>query len=242
MDAKTLFFLLPTCFLAAFVQSSCGMGFTTLATAILPLFLPFSDAVAVSCMTALFGNITLTLRYRKHVNPKLVWIPSLSAVFITGLVIRFAPRAADLLLKRVYGGVLILIALVFIFSKHIRIRRSILNSALIGSVIGISNGFFSVGGPFMAVYLLSDPDQNKNEYIGSIQLFFLITSLSALFFRGISGLISPPVALMSLAGCLAVAAGLFLGFKVFAKIDFTLLKKFVYLLITIMGVYLVLGL
>lgn len=71
---------------------------------------------------------------------------------------------------------------------------------LCGFVSGVCDGLFGIGGPLMVLFFLALTN-SKDEYLGTISLFFLIVCSYNLIFRIVHGIFTLqllPYALLSL--------------------------------------------
>ncbi len=227
------------CFLASIVQACCGSGYAMIVTALLPLFIPFSDAVVISCISSLFGNILLILKYRQYICFKVILLPTIICIGVTAWLVTVSTGISDTVMKRLYGTLLILIAVIFFFwGKYIHLNGSARTAIFVGGCVGFTNGLFAVGGPFMSFYLLSFLE-DKEMFIGTIQAFFLICGLSGLFSRIASGMVTSSLLKLSAVSLLAICCGQPIGTQILRHLSFQSLKKVVYGFIAAMGIYLV---
>lgn len=238
---ELLFPILTCSFFAAIVQSCCGSGYAMILTALLPFFMPFKDVVVISCISSLFGNVLLVWKYRQFISIKDIWLPALCNVIVTMLVVRFMGQMSNGALKRCYGVVLLILAAFFLFlGQRVHIKPTPINSVLIGSCVGLTTGLFSVGGPLISLYLLAFME-DKRTFMGSAQLFFLLGGLSSLFSRIASGAVTLQLAKLSFASLIAVICGMFLGTWILRRLSMATLKKTIYIFITCIGIYMILG-
>ena len=104
-----------------------------------------------------------------------------------------------------------------------------------GSLSGITNGMFGIGGPPIAVYYLAVSD-SKEAYIGTTQFFFLITTLYTIVFRLSKGLICNGFWEYVLIGMVSILAGKLVGKKINDRISPETMKKCVYVCLFVTGV------
>ena len=237
-----LLFILATA-AGAFIQTTTGFGFGILVMIFYPQLLPsVLMSVTVSGMLSLQTNVVTMLRYFRHIAwKKLLW-PMLCYAVVSFAAIRFSMGQADALMKRLLGVMLILLSIWFLFfGKRVRIRPTPAAGLAAGALSGLFSGLFSIGGPPIVVYLLSSAESNE-EYMATTQTYFTITSIYALTVRALSGLVTLESLKFAALGILGVAAGVFLGRRVFQRLNADRLRMAVYIFMAAAGVSLLAGL
>ena len=144
------------------VQGSCGFGAGIILMIALPFYYPLSQAAGVSCIMNIALIAAMVYRYRKHINLRKVILPLLLYSTVATAAIRLAPYVDQALLKRCFGGFLILLALYHFFlhgKDHGKWNIWVSAAAIIFS--GVCSGLFAVGGPLMAVYYLANTDSKE---------------------------------------------------------------------------------
>ena len=166
------------------VQGSCGFGAGIILMIALPFYYPLSQAAGVSCIMNLALIAAMVYRYRKHINLRKVILPLLLLYStVATAAIRLAPYVDQALLKRCFGGFLILLALYHFFlhgKDHGKWNIWVSAAAIIFS--GVCSGLFAVGGPLMAVYYLANTD-SKEEYLATIETLFLLNNIWSSYVR-----------------------------------------------------------
>ena len=88
----------------------------------------------------------------------------------------------------------------------------------------------------MVIYFLSIT-KSKEEYLGTLQTFFVFTSVYNTIVRIIKGIITVEVVPYWLCGFIGMQIGLIIGGKLLKKIDGEKLKKIVYAVIGCAGAW-----
>jgi uncharacterized membrane protein YfcA len=239
----TIALFVLTVAVGALVQSASGFGFGIFVMMFFPVILPsYGMSVTLSGALSLACTTVTAFRYRRHIAWKKLWLPSLCFCIVSAVFITLSGGAADSLMKRLLGAALILLSAYFLFlGSRIRIRPTHTAGAVAGSLSGLLSGLFSTGGPPIVVYLLAGTESNE-EYLATIQAYFTVTNLFALAVRAANGLVTPVVAGYWVVGLLGIAAGVFLGCRVFHKLNAERLRLVVYLFMAISGlIMLILG-
>lgn len=222
---------------AAFVQRVSGFGLGIFAMIFLPHILPTHTAAAA--ISSLFSCVTTTyntVRYRQKIAFKTA-IPMIAAALVTiTAAVRFATLVSADVFKMLLGGVLILMSLYFIFfNQKVKIRPTIGNGVIAGSLGGILGGLFSTGGPPAVLYLTNALDDNL-VYFATVQFYFCFTNIFATVNRIASGIITKQVLLYAGIGVLGCLVGDWIGGKVFDKLDGKALKRVIYIGMIISGI------
>lgn len=221
---------------ASTVQSVTGFGYGIIFMAILP---HFTDSV-VGC-TVVVGFISLltsamnawnyrrSFRFRDILIPFLIYIPvSVAAVYAAG-------RIEAGMMKRILGVVLILSAFYFMkLSGRIHIRPTVTNGMIASALSAVLGGLFSTGGPPVGVYYLA-VTHSKEEYLGSIQCFFMLASTVSSIARIFNGYVTREVLLMSAAAAAAAFFGVLIARKLVKRLDAERQKKYIYLFMAVSG-------
>ena len=125
------------------------------------------------------------------------------------------------------------------YSNRIKVHPTTTTGAFMGMIAGIGNGLFGIGGPPVALYLLSAQD-SKESYLATIQCYFLLSNLSTIVIRTGHGALAWSDVPFVLAGWTGIATGTFIGLKVFQKISHHMLRRLVYGFVGISGVVIIL--
>ena len=226
-------------FIGAFLQANIGFGFPIIAMIVLPQFFPFSTAVTLTQIIAMASTGYLTVTYWKQVQWKtlfpLLFTSLLVAAFVTVFSLSMNPGNLVLIL----GIFLVAISLYFaVFFQSISIRASMKNGLFMGLIAGFGNGFFGIGGPPVALYLLPAVP-GKREYLATIQAYFFFCNLESILIRMINGALVIEHLPIILMGWATIVLGTYLGLKLFDKIPNQLLKRIVYLFVGLSGVLIV---
>ena len=84
-----LLFLALCCFVSALVQRLSGFGLATLLMALLPLFLPFPDALLITGVAGCAGSVALAVQQRAHIQWRQLAVP-LAAYVVVGFFVTSA--------------------------------------------------------------------------------------------------------------------------------------------------------
>lgn len=226
--------------LASFVQASTGLGYALICMALWPLMVPFRTAAVMEVISAFLMFATITLRYRKHVNLRLIAWPLVSTLVCNTLGVMLLVTSAESLLRRIMGIALIALAIYFmVFSNRIHVQPTRRNGLLAGAIGGLLGGMLGIGGPPMAAYMLAVTD-DKMEYNATLQFYFLATSVYVFLVHIFAGSIDAQVLRYGSAAAVGMLGGTALGMLVFKRLSMQNIKKLIYPFFIVMGIYFIL--
>jgi uncharacterized membrane protein YfcA len=203
----------------------------------MPHFLPSHTAAAtISALWSLVTAAYNSVRYRKNISMRTA-LPMLGAALVSiPIAVYFSGSVSGRTFEILLGVVLILLSLYFIFfNKHIRIKPTVPNGIIAGTLGGTLNGLFSTGGPPIVLYL-SSATPDKLVYFATIQFYFCVTNIYATAARAVSGMLTADVLIYALFGMAGCMLGDFFGKSVFDRIDSDRFKRVIYIGMIISGI------
>lgn len=222
---------------AAFVQRVSGFGLGIFAMIFLPHILPSHTAAAA--IASLFSCVTTTynaIRYRSYIAYKTTIPMIISSIVTITIAVRFAALVSGDIFQALLGGALILMSLYFIFfSQRVKIRATVTNGVIAGSLGGILGGLFSTGGPPAVLYLTNALADNM-VYFATVQFYFCFTNIYATVNRALSGIITGQILGYAAVGIVGCLVGDRIGSKVFDKLDGKTLKNVIYIGMIVSGI------
>lgn len=234
MDA----YLIPVALIAlcaGILQGTSGMGGGMMMMLVLPWFFPLSQAAGVAGAVCLILTLSMVVRYRRAISFKKALPPTLLYVAASALAIRFSASVGQQLIKRVFGGFLILLAGYFLFLRKAPPKRfPPAVRVLFVAVSGACDGLFSIGSPLMALYFLSITD-SKEEYLGTMQTLFCVSLLVNLFLRLYHGILGIALLPVIAAGGVCIFAGVQIANRIVDRINVLTIQRAAYVAIFISG-------
>lgn len=222
----------------SFVQATTGFGYALIVMAFWPLFLPFRTAAALEIATALMMVLYIAFQYRKHINWKIVVWPILTTILFNLIGFQFMIGSAESLLRRMMGGMLLLLFLHFVFfAKKLTVKPTPAAGLAAGVIGGLCGGMLGIGGPPMVAYFISSTD-DKKEYVATLQCYFVISGVQMVIVHAVSGSFTPDILQLGIVALAGVAVGTLAGFLLFKRLPMQHLKKLIYLLLGCLGLYL----
>ena len=222
---------------ASLLQSVSGFGFGIVFMALTPLFIPYTTSVGISTILSGTLNLVILKRCWRDIDWKQLWLPVLFCLCGSSIGTFMMATAPSPIYKRRLGEVLIILAFwLSFFSDRVRIRKTTQNAGIAGVVSGLCGGLFSVNGPPMVLYFISVIEEKKT-YLATLQAYFIINNIYLLIIRSASGLMPEGIGLSALFGLGGLLIGSFIGGKIFNKIDGKKLKKIVYIVMVVSGLW-----
>ena len=226
-----------TALIAGLVQGVTGFGAGIVMMMALPYFLPIPQSAGVSAGICIVLFVSMIIRYRCAVNLKKALLPSALNIAICTVTISFATAVDQNLAKKILGGFLLLLAVYYLFLSPSGDVKPIPLPARLACIIisAVCDGLFGIGGPLMVIYFLSCTD-SKEEYLGTIQAFFLINAVYNTAFRIIRGIILPEHLLLIAIGAAGIVLGALIAGRVVDRLNENVLRKLVYVMIGVSGI------
>ena len=219
------------------IQGVSGFGFGIFVMTIFPSILPYLFGVGLSSIIAIVGMLGIVIRYRKYIKWKYLPVPVAFYMIASTLSINLSTHLEADWLKTYLGLFLIALAIYFaFFGGKIKIKPNVGTAFIVSTMSGILSGLFSIGGPPMVIYFLAIT-KSKEEYLGTLQTFFLMTGIYNALVRIFKGIITAEVIPFWVIGFVGMQLGIIVGSKLLKKIDGEKLKKIVYAVIGCAGAW-----
>lgn len=221
--------------LSGFVQGVSGFGAGIVFMGIAPYFLSVTGAAAVSNFVCLMLEIMMVIRYRRHIRRDAIFLPAVFFIVGGTIGIELASSLDTQLMKQILGGFLILLSIYMVlFRSKTKIKANFPTMFVCGFVSGLCDGMFAIGGPLMVLYFMAIT-KSKEEYLGTIQTFFMICAAYNLALRTYRGLFTVDLAGYALLGTAAIFAGLKIGNCVVDRINDKTMQTIVCVMIGVSG-------
>ena len=218
-----------------FVQSITGFGSAVMMMTVLPRFFNVVSAAAVSNSICLGMALMQAWHYRKKVSLRAIILPTILYDLASMATIS---RVGGMDMGKVtlgFGVFLVLLGLYFLFiAKGEKVNVTLPLTIALGLAAGVSDGFFSIGGPFMAIYFLG-VSKDHESYLGNIQTHFAINNIITLSTRITKGIYTMNFLPLTAVGLVAVFLGQFFGTKISGKLDADKARRLVYGYVVVSG-------
>ncbi|MDY6344997.1 MAG: sulfite exporter TauE/SafE family protein [Sphaerochaetaceae bacterium] len=226
--------------LGSVAQSSIGFGMAIVMMMGLSGSFPFGTAVALTQVTGALNSWYISIKLRHKVRWKVLACISLPSLAVGMICTRCSASLATGKLMIALGMVFVLLSLYFlVFSQRIHLQPTVASGLAMGVVTGLGNGFFGIGGPPTALYLVPAlPD--KEEYLATIQASFALSSTCNFLIRIWSGQVPASLVPMIWVGWAASIVGTLAGLWLFRHLRLEVLRKVVYACVGLDGIWIIL--
>ncbi len=231
------FFTAAVIFLASLLQGVFGFAFMLVALPLLSFSLTMKTAVPLlSLFLALLSGI-LTFQLRRHFDYRGI-LPLLAGA-VAGIPagLLFLLGFSDKAIKTALGIVLIVYAAYSLLLKRMPLRLPAWTGYLFGFFAGALGGAFNITGP-PVVFYLSTREWSKINIVGSLNLFFCITSILVVAFHFAIGNVTREIETAFLEFIPVMATGMLAGTYIFKRMNEDTYRKGLFILLFIMGVVL----
>lgn len=233
--------LLFSTFIAGIVQGVSGFAFAIVFLAVMQYYLPYTEMLSLSSVFCILMTAVNAFVHRKDIIWR--WIPMplvINLVFTIGAIRLLNASMTFPYWHKLLGFIFIVLSVYLFFWQHkIQIRPTFKNALLFCGAGGILGGLFGVGGPPVVLYFLAIAD-SKERYLGTIQMFFFFNMLYDFAGRMMNGMVTMATYRYAAMGAVTVLLGLWIGNRIFQRIDAEMLKKTIYLLMFFDGWYMLL--
>lgn len=222
---------------ASVTQRVCGFGFGIFIMMVLPFIMPsFGEATALSGLLAIFTALVPAIHMVRDV-PWRKLIPILvTFVIVSFFSVLMVKHIDSHILKKVLGGVMILISLYFMFMNgKFTMKPSITVQVSMGTISGIMGGLFAMQGPPAVIYFIGC-SKDKTEYMAITQWYFLIGNAMMTVYRAGHGFVTGTVLTSWCVGIAGVLIGLLIGARIFHRINADVLRRVIYGFMAFSGV------
>ena len=233
--------ILLGCAVGCALNMVCGFGFGVFCMMFLPYVMGSTvQATAIINIVTLIQSTWIAIRYRKHIRWKLFLVPLAAYLVTCFLAVRLAVGLDNQVMKRILGAFLAVMSVYFIFiARRVRIRASTRNGLIAGALGGVMSGMFATGGPPASLYFSSTTD-TKEDYLATIQGYFVVTNLYVVTLRAANGVMDRHVLICSAVGLGGLILGTLLGTTIFKRISIDFMRKAIYCMMAVSGVIMLL--
>ncbi|MCC6347721.1 MAG: sulfite exporter TauE/SafE family protein [Nitrospirales bacterium] len=226
-------------FLASLLQRVFGFAFMLIALPLLSFLL--SMKVVVPLLSFFFALLSGILVVQLHGKFAYKGVVPLIIGGIAGIPagVLFLLAFNDTLIKAILGIVLIVYSAYSLLLKRVPFRFPGWAGYLFGFFAGALGGAFNITGP-PAVFYLSAKEGSKIDMIGSLSLFFCVTSILVLTLHAAVGNITHEITMTFLKLIPVMLAGMLAGGHILNRMNEDIYRKGLFLLLLVMGVMLLL--
>lgn len=221
---------------AGVVQTVTGFGSGIVMMIFFPSLMPVLSAASVSQAISLALNSGSTVSLWKHIRWRLLVLPAVCYCVAAGITLKVAGSIDASLVLKIFGIFLLALSIWFLFfSDRLKVKATPAAACVCALLSGAASALFGIGGPPMVVYYLSAL-REKEEYLGTIQAYFLLTGIYTLILRIVMGYYTLDLLPVTLLGIVAILAGMMIGRRVVNRIRVDTMRRLVYLLLGVTGI------
>lgn len=229
-------------FAGGMMQGIAGFGAGIVQMLILPWLFPLNVASGIAGIVACTLTAAMLLRYGKYVKIKKIALTTFLYALGGFISINFASGVDQALMKRIFGGFLIVLSVYFLFIQKRGLKIEALPLVIVIALIsGVCDGLFAIGSPLMVILYLA-MSESKEEYLANTQSTFFVTGLSNTLIRMSRGILELSHLPYIITGVVMIWAASFVAGKVSDRIDGEKLKRIAYYAIGVTGIINLLGL
>jgi len=229
-------------FLASVLQGIFGFAFMLIAMPLVSFILDMRATVPLLALLAFSVSLIywfLVLRLPRSEPFYYKKIMPLFAGALLGIPIgvSFLIQFDERLIKLILGSVLILYSIYSLFYKKIIVRLPDWTGYIFGFLSGLMGGAFNIGGP-PVVFYIATKEWSKIEIVSSLSLFYVAASTLIILFHVLAGNITKSIAMTFVSILPVQIIGLLLGIHIFRRISEEKYKRFLFVLLIVMGIML----
>jgi hypothetical protein len=239
MEILALILSIIIAFFAFITLGLSGFGSSLVMVPLMLLFLDIKLVVPATLILNVISCTIIAIHSRSFVKKK--YLISLAIGGLTGAIVGtyFLATFENIILKKIYGIIVILFALNTLFPKIELKSSNKIYGVFSGLIAGLFGAIYQTGGPPIVIYL-SYQIRKKEVLRATMLAFWVILDLWILFLYLNSGLINNSVINFSLILLPSLILGIILGSKIHHKINECLFKKIIGIILVFTGMILVL--
>lgn len=225
-DGPSIAAAMAIVFLAAIVRGYSGFGFSLLAITALTLVFKPSQVIPAIFMLEVAASLHLLPPIWREIHWRSI------AFLLAGTMVG-TPVGVYALAHAPQAGMTAALA-AFVLTATVLLWRgfalkrmpSATATAVVGTAAGMANGAFGIGGPPVILFYFASP---AGHIAGraSLVTYFMLTDLVGLAFLAREGLVTREAGILALAFLPALAAGVWLGARMFKTADPVRFRKIV---------------
>ncbi len=220
------------------IKGALGVGTPLLTVPMMAMVLPPQMAVVMMALPVVVANLW-QVKDAEHPKATLIrfW-PALASLLIgTWFGVEVLKDIDERRLLYIVGIAVICFTLVQGSSRKITIPAHWEKPAglLFCLASGVIGGLSSMFGPMLILYLVSITNLNKNQFVGTISVFYIVAVLPWVLLMAVIGVLDFAMAISSSLAVLPLCVGLVAGRAIRTRIEETLFKNLVLLILIISG-------
>jgi len=222
-------------FAGGFIQSLGGIGSAAVMMTVLPWFFTPLETAGVIQMVGIVYSVGMLIKLRKSVDLRFALPPTIIYTVLSVISIQLVKGLDMNLLSALFGGFLLLLAVwFFFFENKVRIPAGRGSMVICSAASGVLGGVFGVGGPTMALWVLS-ATEDRLLFLSTLQVIFTASNIISTITRAVNGILTMDLVRISLVGMVGIFIGGMLGLKAMKKLNPEYFRKAVYICVGFSG-------
>jgi len=231
-----LYSVMAITFLAGILQGFSGFGYSLLALPLLCVFVAARWAVPVIAVSSLSLNVMVFITFRQNLKLKGFLPMAAFGVVFTPVGALLLGHFSDTTVRVIIGTIVAGASALSLSTRIPTIKRTTLGMAAAGVLSGIFNGLTTFSGPPAVVYLTAVRAE-KNSFRANLSAFFIVLTMAAIpSFVG-AGIASVSELLRAAVYIPGAAAGGIAGIIVSKRVDSSVFRKAVLVILSLLGVF-----
>ena len=228
------------CIAAGIVQAVTGFGSVVFMMLVFPFFFDMIDAPALALVVNQLYCMALLWKYRHHIQWRIVLPPTILYTIGNFVVAQFVGGLDLRVLTIAFAVFLMALSVYFLLvARRIKVKPHPAVGVGVGIFSGITGGLFAIGGPPVALYMVSATDDYKS-YRGCMQFLFTVTGIGNLAGRFFGGVLHAEILPYAAVGTVCILLGALVGNRIVSRLNADTFRLAVYLFVGISGVILLL--
>ena len=228
-------------FLSSLLQGTMGIGFAIIYVTLSSFLFPYLEVLVSERLLALLFMVPVLFRFRDKIRWRYVWIPLVSSILGTRFALLLMRVLEERILIIILGVVLALSGIAnMVLKKEWHFGGNWISGVIVGVIIGTISGICGMAGPVLAIYYLGieELSEDKDCYFATtVTLFELMGILQTVDFL-FNGYFPERGWTLFFIGIIPTFAGMFLGLKLFNRINVEQVKKLLNWFMVVMGLFL----
>jgi uncharacterized protein len=224
-------------FLAGITPEIIGFGVATVSMSLILFFLPPEIAIPLVAMVSVFATGIIAVRIKTKGILKNVAPLVFGAVFGVFLGMFFLNVVNQDVLRIFIAFFLVGYAIYGLFiRKQVFLPQNKISGGVMGLIAGFFSASFNIHGPLVGIYHSADAAKNPNVYKDTVATYMFIAGLFTVFGHLVNGRITLDILALLIYAVPAMICGLFVGNKLFNRLNGEMVKKIVYIFVLISGI------
>ena len=214
-------------FFSSLLQGTMGIGFAIIYVTLSSFIFPYLEVLSSERVLAILFMVPVLLRFRDKIRWRHIWIPLIFSILGTRIALLIMKVLDERSLIVALGAILTLSGIAnMVLKKEWHFKGNWISGAIVGVIIGTLAGICGMAGPVIALYYLGieELSEDKDRYFATtVTLFELMGIIQTVEFL-LNGYFPERGWTLSLIGIIPTLAGIFVGLKLFDRINVAQVK------------------